>query len=172
MNLKVYLQKQIETKYQGTKIVSDYISIIQTVIMSVLSLYLVLYGEYYLSIVVLLLTVLPYLHEAGHYYMARSRGYDVSEIRFLGTGAQCELDKTPPHRDMRDISLAGELMTGVIFISAFYLVLIYAQSIDSPFTILTAIIPCIWIISWLHSGSDMLIAVKAHHYLQAQERRD
>lgn len=167
-----YLKKEVITEFQGTKIILDYLYIVQTVILVIMALLLFTENEFYLGIAILLVAALPYAHEGGHYYIARDHGFKVSEIRFTGIGAECKIDGTLTHRDTRDISLAGELMTGVIFIGAFYVLLLWGQSVNSPFTIPTVIIPCMWILSWLHKDSDMLIALKAHHFMKAQERKD
>jgi len=167
-----YLKKEVVMECQGTKIILDYMYIIQTVILVIMSLLLFTDGEYYAGIVVLLVTALPYAHEGGHYYIARDHGFELSELRFTEVSVHCKVKGTLTHKDRMDISLAGELMTGVIFIGAFYMMLLWCLSINSPFTVLTAIIPCMWIVSWLHKDSDMLIAIKAYYYMRAQERID
>lgn len=166
-----YLKKEVITEYQGTKIILDYLHIVQTVVLAIISLLLFAENEYYAGIAILLLAVLPYAHELGHFYIAREHGFKVSEIRFIAPGAECKIEGTLTHKDTCDISLAGELMTGLIFLGTFYVLLLWGQSADSPFTVLTAVIPCMWILSWLHEDSDMIIALKAYHFMKAQERK-
>lgn len=170
--LKNYLKQEVETEYRGTKIILDYLYIVQTVVLVIMALLLFTEREVYLGIAVLLVAALPYAHEGGHYYIAREHGFKVSELRFVGIGAECKIDGTLTHKDTMEICLAGELMTGVCFLGAFYMLLLYGQSVNSPFTVLTAIIPCMWVLSWLHNESDMLIALKAHHNMRSQERKD
>jgi hypothetical protein len=167
-----WLKKEIETEYQGTKIILDNLYIIQTALLGLLAIMLLIDGEYYPGITLVLIAALPFAHETGHYIFARKRGFQVSEMRFTGISADCKVEGTLSHRDTRDIALGGELMTGIIFMGSFYLMLLWGQSIDSPFTVFTAIIPCVWILSWIHKDSDMLIALKAHHFMKAQERKD
>lgn len=167
-----WLKKEIETEYQGTKIILDNLYIIQTALLGLLAIMLLIDGEYYPGITLVLIAALPFAHETGHFIFARDRGFKVSEMRFTGISADCKVEGTLSHRDTRDIALGGELMTGIIFMGSFYLMLLWGQSIDSPFTVFTAIIPCVWILSWIHKDSDMLIAMKAHHFMKAQERED
>jgi len=167
-----YLKKEVITEFQGTKIIVEYIYLIQAVTLIIMSLLLFTEGEYYAGIAILLVAALPFAHEAGHFYIAREHGFAVSELRFSGIGAECKVEGTLTHKDTFDIAIAGELMTGIIFMGTFYVLLLWGQSLDSPFTVLTAIIPCMWILSWLHEKSDMLIALKAYHFMKAQEVKD
>lgn len=167
-----YLKREVITEYRGTKITLDYLYIVQTVTLALMALLLFTETEYYAGIAILLVAALPYAHEAGHFYIAREHGFKVSELRFTGIGAECNIEGTLTHKDTFDISIAGELMTGFIFMGCFYVLLLWGQSLNSPFTVLTAIIPCMWILSWLHEKSDMLIALKAYHFMRAQERKD
>lgn len=162
------LKKTIITEYQGTKITIDYLNLVTTGIMVILSILLIGYGEYEAALAVLMLSILPYVHELGHYFMARRIGMHVSELNFLGDGTDAKVEGTLTHKETRDIALAGELVTGVIFWITFAAIFSLAWQLQTPFIYLTAGIPAIWILSWLHPQSDMLVACKAHHFYNKQ----
>lgn len=163
-----YLKRTLILFHDETKITIDYFTIITTAFLMMLSGILIDEHQYYLSLALLMVAVLPYIHELGHYFMAKKYGKEVSELNFLGSGAEAKVEGTLTHKETRDIALAGELLTGVVFVIAGLAVFMYGWINQSPYIYFAAVIPSIWIISWVWEGSDMLVAVKAHHFHNKQ----
>jgi len=163
-----YLKKTIVTEYNGTKITIGYLNIITTGFLMMLAGILIDEHQAHLSLAVLLVAVLPYIHELGHYFMAKKYGKEVSELNFLGPDAEAKVEGTLTHEETRDIALAGELLTGLVFIGAGAAIFLWGWDHQSGFIYLAAVIPSIWILSWIHKDSDMLIAIKAHHNFKKQ----
>ncbi len=163
-----YLKKTIVTDYKGTKITIGYLNLITTGFLMMLAGILVDEHQAYLSLAVLMVAVLPYVHELGHYFMAKNHGKEVSELNFIDQGAEAKVEGTLTHEETRDIALAGELLTGLVFVAAGAAVYLWGWNNQSGFIYLAAIIPSIWILSWIHKDSDMLIALRAHHNFKKQ----
>lgn len=166
------LRREIELDHAGTKIVIDGLNLITTITLILMGCFLIAVDEGYVGAAILFVAAIPYAHEYGHYHMAKDLKYGVSELRFTGNESRCIVDGIPSHRHTVGIALAGELMTGAIFIGIFLVLLNYGLSVNSPFTILTAIIPCMWIITWLHKDSDMNIALKSYHLMKSDRPKN
>ena len=163
------LKKTVITEYQGTKITIDYLNLVTTGMMMILAVLMIGYRQYYAALAIIMLSILPYIHELGHYFMAHSRGFSVSELNFIKDGTDARIEGNLTHRDTRDIALAGELVTGAVFWIAFAALFVMAWETQTIFIYFTAAVPSVWIISWLHPDSDMLVAIKAHHFMKKQE---
>jgi hypothetical protein len=139
------MKEMYEMDYKGTKITIDQKMIFITGgLLSMVGL-LLAYREIYPALTILLLAALPYLHEAGHYLIAREHGFDITSISFENHKIEMVTPDLLTHRDTMDIALGGELVTGAVYLLSSFCIFLWGRSTGSPIIVLFLIIPALWI---------------------------
>lgn len=163
------MKKTYETDYKGTKITIDQRMIFLTGGLLWMGILLLAYGEKYPALVVTLLALLPYAHEAGHYMTAREHRLSVSSISFETGKMEMAIPDLMTHKDVMDIAVAGELVNGFIYVASSLAIFRWGQLTGSPFIVLFMIVPAVWIFSWARADSDFQVAWRAWEYHKAQQ---
>jgi len=163
------MRKIYETDYKGTKITIDQRMMFLTGGLLWMGILLLTYGEKYPALVVTLLALLPYLHEAGHYLTAREHGLTVQSISFETGKMEMAIPDLMTHRDVMDIAIAGELVNGAVYVGSALAIFRWGQLAGSPFIVLFMIVPAVWIFSWARHDSDFQVAMRARQYYLAQQ---
>lgn len=167
------MMKEIyETDYKGTKITIDKKMLYLTGGLLCISGYLLIYGEPFPALTVALLAALPFLHEAGHYLIAREHNLTVSSMSFQKNKIEMVIPDLMTHKDVMDIAIAGELINGAVFLLASGAIYFWGQANHSPFIVLFIIVPAVWIFTWTRPDSDFHVAMVAWQYHQAQQGKD
>jgi hypothetical protein len=163
------MKERFETDYQGTKITIDQRMIFLSGGLLWMGLVLLGYGERYPALVVTLLALLPFLHEAGHYLIAREHGLAVSSISFETNKIEMSIPDLMTHKDIMDVAIAGELVNGFVYLGSTLAIFRWGQITGSPFIVLFMIVPAVWIFSWARFDSDFQVAWRAWEYHKAQQ---
>jgi hypothetical protein len=161
-----------ETDYKGTKITIDQRMLFISGGLLWMSILLLMYGEKYPALVVTLLALLPFVHEAGHYLTAREHNLSVASISFETHKIEMAIPDLMTHKDVMDIAIAGELVNGFIYLASSLAIYRWGQVTGSPFIVLFLIVPVVWFFSWAREDSDFQVALRAWQYYKAQSNRN
>ena len=157
-----------ETTYQGMKITIDKKMTYITLGLVMIGVFCMLYREFYAALVIFLLAALPFLHEAGHYLMARRHNFTVTSITFEDDKLEMKCPDLMTHKDIFEISVMGEIVNGIVYLLASGLIYQWGRVTGSPFIVLFLIVPGIWLMTWMSPQSDFRVALTAWQYHKAQ----
>lgn len=157
---------------KGTKITFDDFIVFWTGAQLALGGLLLAYGEVYPSLALLALAALPFIHEIGHYLSALDHGFVVSAISFENHRINTVVEGNLTHKDIMDISFAGELSSGYVYALVTLCIYLWGLSANTPFTYLFIIVPAVWVFSWTRYDSDFRVGWRAYQYHKAQQGKD
>lgn len=161
-----------EILYEGTRITIDGFMFFFTGGQIALGGLLLVYGEIYPALALMLLAGLPFLHEAGHYLIAREHGFDVSAVSFQNHRINTVIEGNLTHKDIMDIAFAGEMSSGYVYALVTLCIYLWGLSANTPFIYLFIIVPAVWVLSWTKYDSDFRVGWRAYQYHNAQQGKD
>lgn len=167
------LENSIKTfNFDGTVIVIDGFILFYIGGQIALAGLLLVYGEIFPALALLLLAGLPVLHEAGHYLIAREHGFKIPMVSFQNHKIDTIVEGNLTHRDIMDISFAGEIASGFVYGLVTLCIYLWGSFAHSPFMYLFLIVPAVWITSWVRYDSDFRVGWRAYEYHKAQQGTD
>lgn len=158
-----------ELRYEGTRITMDGFIFFWTGGQIALGGLLLAYGEFFPALALLALAALPFIHEIGHYLAAREHGFEVSALSFQNHRINTVIEGNLTHKDIMDISFAGELASGYVYALVTLCIYLWGLTANTPFIYLFIIVPAVWVMSWTRYDSDFRVGWRAYQYHNAQQ---
>ena len=124
------------------------------------------------SFALVLMAGLPFIHEIGHYLIARDHGLEVESVSFERRKFEVKVNGMLTHRDVMDISFAGVVASGLVFSLTGLLILVWGYLAGSPFALVALMIPVVWGITLPPHDSDFHVGMRAYQYHKAQQGKD